>query len=435
MNHHLNIFRFFNENTEKISIENNLSRAFSICLTNNSFFLNEYIKAIISNEDYNYLFSSISEDTKCLLDIQVDISTIEKEDFSKVYAVAMTADDELDMDDFFSQQNLGEKKSVTDIFINIKDIAIIIEVKRSGENCKAQLFNQVLPFTTEECTVVPMKFSWQDTIRLMEKVKHVQQLVGQNSIFIEDFLQLGEKRFPNWFDPKPFKVIPFSSQHGNPNYIQLIKRMRQALLASNYELLDYNRLGISVPFKWASEIILSFQSDQENNNENVIFSIYPGNTKGQGYQIFNKQQDWQEKNSLNIKDIDYKLNISFNIKICHFSKYISGLTFHAEDLIEPTHTYPNFLKKSGKWKKDNWENFESFMDSHFKPEFNWRKRSNWSENFLNTDRTYFTMSLGYEIHAVVPYKSLRNIDTAEKDIATISDFINNVATSFQTLIQ
>jgi len=91
------------------------------------------------------LFSSISSDTKCVIDIQIDTATIEKENFNTVYAVAMTADRKLNMDDFFAQPQLSDKKNITDILITIKDIAVVIEVKRSGEDCKAQLFNQVLP--------------------------------------------------------------------------------------------------------------------------------------------------------------------------------------------------------------------------------------------------------------------------------------------------
>ena len=75
MDHHLNLFRFFNESTVTEFIENNLSRAFSICLTNNSVFFNEYIKAMVTTDDYEYLFSSISEDTKYSLNIQIQLAS------------------------------------------------------------------------------------------------------------------------------------------------------------------------------------------------------------------------------------------------------------------------------------------------------------------------------------------------------------------------
>ena len=111
MNNRLNIFRFFNESTEKEFIENNLSRAFSLCLTNNSLFLNEYIKGIIKPDDYEYLFASISSDTKCVIDIQIDTANIEKENYRTVYAVAMTSDSKLKMDDFFSQPEHADKRN------------------------------------------------------------------------------------------------------------------------------------------------------------------------------------------------------------------------------------------------------------------------------------------------------------------------------------
>jgi len=445
MNHHLNLFRFFNESAITEFIENNLSRAFSICLTNDSFFFSEYIKAIVTPEDYDYLFSSITEDAKYALDMQIDTSTIEKESFTKVYAVAMTSDKNLVMDDFFSQPDLGDKKNITDIIISIKDIAVIIEVKKTGEDCKAQLYNQVLPFIKENYTVIPMKFSWQEIVRLMEKVKHVQQLMSQNSIFITDFLQLSEIKFPHWFEPKPFNVLHFSTQHGTSDYIQLSKRMRQALSSSKFELLGYSdRLGIAVPFGWASEIIPEFQSYNEATKDFIVFYIWPGNTKQQGYQIFNKPLLWQNKKSLQIDGTAYEMEIAFNIKFSHFNRYITGLNFYAKDLIAPLHTSDIFYKQSGKWdwNKDSetWSrgttaDFEKLMNEHFKPEFKWREYCAWSKNFNNTDRNYFTMSLGYEVAVFIPFSYFKSLDKSENDIVKVSAFIDKVGAAFETLIK
>ncbi len=435
MNNHLNIFRFFNESTEKEFVENNLSRAFSICLTNNSFFFNQYIQNIVSSEDYEYLFSYISKDTKYSIDIQVDITTIEKESFSKIYAVAMTSDNALSMDDFFHQPEYGDKKNISDIIISIKDIVIIIEVKRTGEDCKAQLYNQVLPFIKGNYKVVPKRFSWQETVKLMEKIKNVQLLVSQSSVFINDFLQLSEIRFPDWFEPKPFNVLPYSSQHGSINHIQLIKRMRQALTGSKYELLTYtDRLGISVPFDWASEINPYFQSSDNETKEYVAFYIWPGNTKQQGYQIFNKSLDWQNKRTLSIDNQEYELKIIKNVKLCHFNRYVSGINYTDQDIIKPLHTPGNFVKQSGKWSKDKWEDFEKLMDEHFKPEFGWKEHCEWTENFINTDRSYFTMSLGYEVALFIPYSHFKSIDKTENDIDKVSEFINKISDALETLI-
>lgn len=444
MNHHLNIFRFFNESTVKEFIENNLSRAFSLCLTNNSFFLNEYLRDILTSEDYQYLFSSINSDTKSIVDIQIDTATLETESFKTVYAVAMTSDRNLNMDDFFTQQEFPDKKNITDILITIKDIAIIIEVKRTGENCKAQLYNQVLPFRKPEkkIEIIVKKYSWQEVVKLLEKVKHVQHICSQNSVFINDFLELSEIKYPEWFEPKPFNVIPFSDQRGTTNYIQLQKRIRQglagvsAIAANQYELLNYNdRLGISLPFVWATELIPEFGTYSGNIKDYVTFYIWPGNTKQQGYSIFNKSLDWTKKKMILIEGSEYKLEIVYNIKLSHYmGKYITGINYYESDIVKPLHTSDNFYKKSGKWDRSSWQNFEKLLDEHFKPEFNWRERSKWESTFLNSDRNYLFMSLGFEVCVFIPFSKFKTIDKTETDISKVSDFIHKIATSFKELI-
>lgn len=435
MDYHLNLFRFFNETEDRTFIENNLSRAFSICLNNNSFFLNDYIRAIVTNEDYEYLFTSISTETNFTIDIQIDTATVEIVSYKKIYAVAMTSDHLLDMDDFFSQRDLGDKKNITDVLISLKDIAIIIEVKRTEENCKEQLYNQILPFIKEKLEVIPKKFSWQDTIKLMQRVKNVQQLASQNSIFISDFLDLSEIRFPHWFEPKPFNLINFSSLHGSTDYTQLSKRMRQALSSSKFSVLNYyDRLGIAAPFGWASEIIPEFQNFEEGIKEMVVFYIWPGNTKTQGYQIYDKPLNWQEKETLNVNGKEYPLEVAYNIKLSHFNRFISGMTFYNRDLLKQINTADNFYNKSGKWNIDDWNNFEIFMDEHFNPDFKWREKCDWEGNFKNTDRTYFTMSIGYEVALFIPYSYFKTVDKTEADIVNISNFINEIANSYQTLI-
>ncbi len=443
MNHHLNIFRFFNESTEKEFIENNLSRAFSLCLTNNSFFLNEYIQDIVTPEDYQYLFSSISSDTKYFIDLQIDTATIEKESYKTVYAVAMTSDRSLNMDDFFTQPEYSDKKNITDILITIKDIAILIEVKRTGEDCKAQLFNQVLPFIKEKdkFEVKAKRYSWQEVVLILEKVKHVQQLVSQSSVFINDFLELSEIKYPEWFEPKSFNVIPFTAQSRTPNNTQLMKRMRQALAGvsqiagDDYQLLPYNdRLGISVPFGWASEVIPEFDSYDDAIKDYVVFYIWPGNTKQQGYYIFNKPLDWTSKRTLSVDGTEYELEIVYNVKLCHFNRYVAGINFYNSYVSKPLHTADNFYNQSGKWNSDSWKDFEQLLDEHFKPEFNWRDKCKWDDNFTNTDRSYFTMSLGFEVCVYIPFANFKSIDKTETDITKVSDLINRIVIAFKDLI-
>ena len=242
-----------------------------------------------------------------------------------------------------------------------------------------------------------------------------------------------------WFEPKPFNIIHFTSK-GKINNTLLIKRMKQALagvsqiLGDDYHLLPYNdRLGITVPFGWANEIQLDFQTNE--SKDNVVISIYPGNTKQQGYQIFNKSLDWQNKKTIIINGVEYEITIMNHIKLSHFNRYVDGLWFNDEqDVIKQLYSNHNFYNYSGKWTRDMWSKFEGFMDEHFKSEYKWREYCHWRDKFINSDRNYVTISFGYEVALYIPYSKFKDIDKTESDISTVSEFIIDATKAFQALI-
>lgn len=428
-NHHLNLFRFFNESDQKQFIENNLSRAFAICLQNNSLLFSEFIKTLVDVSEYESLFNIIDKDTQCLIDIQVDpSSSIELESYTKVYAIALTSET-IDMGDFLTQPKYDDKRNRTDIFIGIKDIAFVIEVKKHGENCKAQLYNQIVPFINNErdpskqTEIIAKSVSWQQITRLMENTRNVQRLTQQHSPFLSDFLGLSERQFPHWFNPKPFNSIALVKE----NISQLQKRMRQALadVGQSYQLLPFSdRFGISVPFGWAGEILLDFANYPFGSY--IVFYIYAANTKQQGYPIFNGNLDWVNRSSLRINNIDYKLETNYEIKLCHFNKYISGIQFRKDDTVKEIHTKDNFYHQSGKWHRNAWKDLEKFLDDHFKPEFNWREKCKWNDYFINTERNYLTMSIGYSSALFIPYSDFTIIDKNDADVGKVTDFLKSI---------
>jgi hypothetical protein len=443
MNHHLNFFRFFNESEETEFIENNLSRAFSLCLKTSGFFLNEFVKRIVSEEDHRYLFSVLTNDTKCDIDIQIDTATIEKENYKTAYVVAMTTDRKLDIGDFFEQAEFADKKNVTDIFISIKDIAIIIEVKRSGEDCKAQLYNQALPFikcaVNGAIEVKPVCCSWQDVVSLMERVKHVQKLLSQDAHIISDFLELSEIRYPHWFEPKPFITLPFT-HNGNP---QLTQRLKQGLAGvcriagDDYQLLPYgDRLGISLPFGWVSEFIPYFSHSDSDGVDYVECCIWPANTKAQGYSVFTgKSLDWVKKRVLLVGGAEYPLSVEYEVKFSHFNGYITGIRYLETDIVKPLHTPENYRTQSGKWNRASWSSLERLFDEHFEPDFRWREHCGWAEKFLDTDRSYLTMSLGFVVTALIPFSKFKSIDKKDADITNVSELLWKVVLAFNDLIK
>ena len=439
MNHHLNLFRFFNEPNSNEFLENNLSRALSIILLNSPLFLNEFVKNVVDEEDYQYLFSYVSKEEIFSIDVQVDITRIQNESYKKVYAIALTANKNIDFSNFKTLTQTSPN-NITDVVITVKDIAFIIEVKRTNEDCKQQLFNQIYPFLNrkneEPLNVIPICLSWHKIVTTMERVNNIEKLISNDSLFIKDFLDLAEARYPYWFEPKPFNNLKFSDRWGTAEHHYLMQRLKQGLVQSGYDLLPYaDRLGLIAPFGWASEIIPQFHHYHDDKLKDYIaFYIWPGNTKTQGYHIFNKSLDWTKKTSLAIDDKEYELEVIYDIKISHFNRYVTNFIFGDSDLKKPLHTKENFYGKSGKWNIDLWPEFEDFLDDHFKETYNWREKAKWEEKIINTDRNYFTMALGYEVSLFIPYQELCNMDKRDEDIIHVGNKIQLVVESFNTLL-
>lgn len=437
MNPHLNLFRFYNESQENQFIENNLSRAIAICLKYDSLFFYEMVRKIVNREDFDYLFSTIGKDDKVEIDMQIDPNNIDRENYSKIYAVALTTERTLSMDDFFIQPEIEKQNNFTDIILMVKDIAIIFEVKRTGEDCKTQLFNQVLPFIKEKekYQIIPKHITWKEILHVMENVMHTQLVTKSPSYLLNDFIHTCQFRFPSWFESKPFKYLKFSSKLGSSDHTLLMNRIKEALIGTGYELLPYNdRLGISLKIDWASELIPSFETSDTNKEAFVVFYIWPGNTKQQGYSVFNKSLDWTAKEALMIDGKDYPLYIYSHLKFCHFNRYVSNINFEPDELKKPLFTPENFYKHSGKIKEKDWDNFAKFLDEYFIESMDWREQCGWHENFLDSDRTYFTVSFGYEVAVNIPFKEFQELDKKEDDIQKVSKKILSVLAAFQNMI-
>jgi hypothetical protein len=435
-NHHLNLFRYFHESQDAQFIENNLSRAFAICLQQDLLFFTEYLREVVREDDFKYLFSHYDQDSRYVVDLQLDTGSTELSGLRKIYAIAMTGDERLDMNDFLLLGANGDKdKNITDVWILIKDFVFVIEVKRTYENCKQQLANQLAPIREANpgIPVIPVNFSWPHTLRIMERIANIRQMRNDNSSFVSDFLRLCEQRYPWWFPSKPFFVLPKLSSTSKKDNTAREKRLKQILQQSGQEILGYHdRMAISCKFAWASEIIPYFRIHK--NIEYLNFMIWPGNTKGQGYHVYNKPLDWTKKKSLQIGQQVFEMDTAYELKFCHFNRYVTGLNFDDSNLIEPTHTQHNFYHRSGKWEIERWSEFEQLLDVHFRPEFNWRDKCNWEKHFPDTDRTYFTVSFGFATEVWIPYTFFQDIDRLPGDFTEPANFIRQMIGSLSHLL-
>ncbi len=436
MTNHLNIFRCFNESNNSEFIENNLSRAFTICLKNDPLLFSKYLQAIVSHDDYQYLFNYYQKGTIYDIRLQVNTNSFEFSGVRKVYAVAMTADENLLMDSFMERSASGSKElNLTDMMIMVKDIVIVVEVKRYNEDCRQQLYDQIAPFlkANEGITVHGVNYSWKHAIVLMEQVSNISKLHGAGSGTVGDFLELAGMGYPHWFSSRPFAQLPALSDQSQKTVHARHMRLSQIINHSTCNVLGYSdRMAIGIDFRWASEIIPSFKNIK--NIDYVIFTIWPGNTKGQGYNIYGKPLDWSKKETLLIGNSYFDIDTEYHLKFCHFNRFVTALDFDDKQLLKPINTKENFHHKSGKWDLAHWPEFEAFMDEHFIPEFDWRKVCGFDEHFKRTDRSYFTVSLGFMTDLYIPYKLLQKLDVDLNNYKDASGFVDDIVNGYRNLL-
>lgn len=453
MNRHLNLFRAFSQEQSKENIEDNLSRALVLCLKHNDLFFHEFIQTILleskNQEDYDYLFANPSEKDQAEIDIQIDVTTLNENEFKRIYAISVTTEN-LSMLDFFNYSFNGHKKytPITDIFISINDIAFVFEVKRWGEDCRQQLYNQIFKLTTKDQKedsksiqqipnqeiVVPLSLDWKRIMTLATIANNFCNIVNSPNQFLKDFIGLVQSFNTNWLPITPFASIP-----NTPNMDA--KRNQRLIAAINnvpefMEPLNYNdRSGFGVNFGWAKEILPYFERDSKGNLSLNVY-IWPGNTKGQGWKVFysEKVDDLYNNKEVVINGKPFQLKIEHEIKFSHFNRYVSELDFKSSDTLLDLVTTENFEKYSGKYNREEWPKLEAFFDNHFKKEFNWREVCKWDEKFVNTNRNYLTLSIGYQISTIIPYDYLQEIDKKEKDLDSVSNLFVQVYDFYKNLL-
>ncbi len=438
MNPHLNAFRYYSENESSESLENNLSRALAICIKKDALFLTEFVRNVASHEDFLAVFDGHVSSNDLIIDLQVNTRDLDPDNFRKIYAVGVTASPKLGLDDFFQQKRLEASRTVTDIFISIKDIAFVIEVKRSAENCKEQLFNQIVSLLPEEPwteKVLPRELSWQTVVKLLERTQNSYSSIGHRSILIEDFLGLIDARFPEWFSPKPFFQLfrKNSNLAWETRKLQLAQRMRQLLLSTGRSLLGYaDRLGLELEISSAKEVLLDFSL--QNGEEGLLVSIYPGNTKQQGWTLFDRGFPWEQ-----LKNIDYdgkqlQLTTYRHIKFSHWNRYITCIEYEKDQGLKELYTKENF-NHSGKWDYNDWPKLEGILDEHFGDNLDWRTASKWKENFLDSDRRYCTVSFGFYFGVWISGNILATIDSDESNFSKARDFTLGVIDKMTSIIE
>lgn len=431
MNSHLNIFKTYTNENRRYQLENDLTRAFAICLQENTLFFNDVLKAILEPGDSTELFSDIYSNNDISINIQRKTSEIS--DFEKLYAVSLS-EHIMTEEHFWNQKNEAKYDPICDLVININGIAIIIEAKRDNWDCTAQLWNQAYNICKNEnnesndmkSLVYPKDLNWIKLMEIAVKVFSFEKATGHHDRFLKDFISLVKDHNFRWLPE------PSISSVSNDNTPAITRRIESALneLSNKYgyKKLEYNnRLGLWFDQPWAQELLFSI-----DKNGALTITVYSGNTKSQGTYIF--QRDPKPKASIIVDNQSFSFSNLYHIKFTSFQRYFTGLWFTENELKEKLYTRENFYKYCGRKKRGkDWDEIESLFNKVFKEEFDWKNNCKWNTAIIDSNRTQFDMSFGYELSVTIPFELLRQKDQDKSDISNLSYFIDNIYKEFRTI--
>jgi hypothetical protein len=419
MDRHLNIFTFFNANDEDY-LEDNLSRAFALCLKYDSVFLDKILQFVLSEETYSALFNTDFPDYKIEIDLQNRVS--ELEGFGRIIAVACSGKEIGDFDNVVARETDSPE---TDVSIIINDTCILFEFKRTGEDCAAQLKCQAEKIKRNcfpETTLLFKDLAWHKIVKILLNVSSLQKQIHAENPFTNDFIRFLERRFPQWFPVRPLRNISFPKDETDPNYFYLNERLNQIKIqiygeeSAEEKIGRFRRLAVKVNFGWINEV--NIEPLQKGNENFIAIRLHIGDTKKQGNYFFTKKPlgvEWLHTVA------GFRLEDEPYIKLSDM--YASAL-LHLRPTLEDskkTHNLDFFKRFAGQWKRANWEFFETELNQ-FIPDWknkccipNTTDKGDWNDAFENSNRSGFLLSVGVMLTVYLPYEQCQKLDNSETD--------------------
>jgi len=438
-NHHLNLFHFYGK-SKKQFLEDNLTRGLAICLENDPILLDRFLRAILK-ENFDNLFRTVGGSDNLMINVQERAKDFEG--VQTVFGVPLTT---RELSGFEDSEPQGVDNPITDLSIQINDNLILVEVKRTKEDCRSQLQNQVekmnetidgdLVITYEE------EFKWGTLMDLYRHTLNFQREVKSVNLFTYDYYHFVKRQYPAWFENVPFGEISFPSNiKDNPKLKELIEVRLNVIKEKMLEIwnkergrkddLVYNRANIPVPdYNWVDEI--NIEPIVDDGHKYIAVKVWPGDTKHQGSSIYqsDKTFDWPKKISGYEFVVQPYLKFSGRGGLCWIhTKQISDVDTHKRSF---------FKKYTGRWTRKNndsiwekknadWIDFDKILNKVNGVEKTWQKESEFDEKIQNSNRTVFNVSTGFEIEVRIPYSNAQEIDGHQSDPTPMAQELKTVS--------
>lgn len=426
-NEHLNLFHHYSQNGS-IPIENNISRGLAIVFqeypTLLLMFLNEIRSQIKSNEE------ALSLDSNYYVNFQKRIF-----DFScpeNIVGVSLTVKEGLNETWNDTQIKDSTNDPITDISIEFKDTIIIIEVKRTSEDCNAQLMEQMNKIADEKCNKINAHFTWTDIIEMIEKYRSI---TGRESRLIDDYYQHICSCFPSWCPVKNLNDIPnldTNAQKKRLNVLVNKYNKEHSLPAKEY-------IDISNQFCSTSELHI-WIPEKDDQKSVIKLGIWPSSKKSQYWELCNHSTFDFLHSDIIEKINDYGMNTSIYVYVRIYDTHGRPKfpIFTGKGKINTKQEYTGFCETIMKrWQRNgnsnSWADFcqiienSSYISKESKTEF----KTYYEDVFIPSNMNYFNAVLGCEIISDLPYREAQLIDKESKFDSFVSNYISKLKATIE----
>ncbi len=446
----MNVFHHYSQ-VGSIPIENNISRGWAILLEEYPSLLYLFIETLKSkcNQGCSITFPNGE------YSVEFQKNTTDFDYAEKIIGVSLTAAE------LTNEYALGEVEvkegynPITDISIEYDGTVIIIEVKRTGEDCRKQLEEQITRCeqkilennSDEENSIEKIYVSlvWTDIIGILEK--YISASNSHPGRLVADYYSNLIYCFPSWAPTKCLSKLDISDEDRIYKRFEEIKRLYARI--NDTELL-YNRQAIRLDYDYASECNVFLNDVYTHNNRKekcVVVAIWPSNTGYQFSRLVRRSNslEFAQKRFSTIKLDhfgDLHLRVEPYIKICHFNHEVLSLFLDEEESDNHLDAVVEFGRKTnGTRKKEggnvDWkEYFRLLRESGIVSEPKLKKfEENFEDEFVSSNRNYFTSSVGFQVYLYMTYDEAKRIDSGKDGEHGFVELLQEFIIEFDKFIQ
>lgn len=402
----MNLFEHYNQ-TGCLPIENNISRILARILNDNIYIFNSFINKI--NEKSDVSLGIVESEYN--VDFQRAVNDIDVDYYNHIIGVALTAEElqETEMLDVETNRNL-----ITDIVIeNFNDTLIIIEVKRTSENCMYQLDKQIQSIIdNKEIEYSKVSLKWEDIVEILGNYIKSSK---QRDIVVEDYYNYLKHYYKQWFPVTSLKNCD------NQEFINnRIDRLLQNMQTVSNDELEVDEKWLNVKnWGWTNHI----HTAQDSNY--LYLMMWPGDSGQQFYRLMPKTSLKfliEPITNLNLKirnvEIPVESNVRPYIKVSNsFGGWVASGDLDKKSYTEKADYERIFYSLHGKWSRNECENDFIKDEKSFINEINSLKLLN-NDYFLeriqhilnNTNRKQIAVSLGFYVEFKISMEELKKAD-------------------------